>query len=232
MKIAYLFTIHKNLDLFNRVFKTVYDPGDYYLIHADRRADAGFHQGVREFIRDYPNVYQMESLPCMYAAWSLMEVQLRGIDQLLGVGDDWRYFINLSGQDFPLRSQKHLKDFLAQSPDRNYVDVQDPVKVWPRALIRARYYYLELRFFPLRPIWIPIKRRFLPNVKYYAGSAWVTLTRDFCEWLLSDPEMKPFRRFFKYTLCPNEAFLQTAIMHSPFKSTVVNHNMRVIHLAG
>jgi hypothetical protein len=51
----------------------------------------------------------------------------------------------------------------------------------------------------------------------YKGSAWHMLTRDFCQWLLTDPMAKRIERLVKFTSNPDEIFFQALIMNSPYR---------------
>ncbi len=233
VKIAYLIMIHKNLDQFKRLFEAVYDPDNYYLVHVDRKSEHSFHRALGDFIRAYPNAHKLESQSVLWAGWSMVDVALRAIEELLKVTGDWDYFINLSGQDFPLQSQQGIRALLAKSRERNYLDARDPVTDWPKALLRVRYYFLELHVKPFwRPIGIPIPRRFPRGAKPYVGSSWLILTRPFCQWLSQSPQVERFKRFYRHTYCPDEGFFQTVFMHSPFRSTLVNDTLRAIELSG
>lgn len=234
VKLAYLLMLHKDVELFKRLFRVIHDPADYYLIRVDRKSKAPYHQAVADFVRGYANTRQMESIKMVWGGWSMVEVLLRAIEQLLRTAQDWQYLINLSGQDFPLQSKDRIRATLAQAPDRNYVHIIDPEKEWPFALARVRRYWLKIPGLPVRrPIGIPfIRRRFLSNVRPYAGSSWLIIGRRFCEWLTTSPEIERFKRFYKYTVCADEGFVQTVIMHSPFRDSVVNDNQRAIVWTG
>jgi len=235
LKIAYLIMVHKNMAQFERLFRVIYNPSDCYLVHVDKKSDAAYHRAVRDLVRDYPNARKLEdSVKVQWGGWTLTELILRGIEHLLRQADDWDYLVNLSGQDFPLKSTSEVRAFLAEQPGWNHISASDPAKGWPAALSRTRYYWFSVPCLPIhRPIRVPlIKRRFLANAKPYIGSSWFELTRAFCEWLVSSPDVERFKRFYKHTVCSDEGFVQTVIMHSPFQDTVVNDNQRLIIWAG
>ena len=76
------------------------------------------------------------------------------------------------------------------------------------------------------PTFIP--RTFLRDVTPYTGEAWVTLSKRFCEYVVTDPSVARFRQFYRYALVPEEMFFQTVIMHSPFAATLVPDFRRYI----
>jgi len=68
----------------------------------------------------------------------------------------------------------------------------------------------------------------LTEVQPRTGSQWVALHRDFCRYLLDPQGGLRWVTAFERRLVPDESFFQTAVMHSPFAASLVNHNMRWI----
>ena len=62
----------------------------------------------------------------------------------------------------------------------------------------------------------------------HTGSQWAVLHIDFCRYLLTHPDAIARRVAFERRLVPDESFLQTTVMHSPFRHQLINHNMRWI----
>ncbi len=234
MRIAFLLVVHKNFAQFQRLFRLVYDPADYYLVHVDRKSPPDFHAAVRELVAGKPNVRMLESTNIVWGGWSLVALFLRAIHEFLHWADDWSHFTALSGQDFPLQPVDRFREFLAQNPGRNYVDALDMERDWPAGMVRVRFYWFKIPGLPVRrPVRIPfIRRRFLPGARAYQGSQWVTLSRPFCEFVDSSPEVEPYRRFFRTTGVPDEVFFQTLLIHSPFADTRVDDHLRYIIWTG
>ena len=63
---------------------------------------------------------------------------------------------------------------------------------------------------------------------FYHGSQWVVLSRTAAEWLVRDPLSAQLARHMQLTNMADETFVQTALMNSPHRGTVVNHNLRYI----
>ena len=62
----------------------------------------------------------------------------------------------------------------------------------------------------------------------HTGSQWAVLSFAFCAWLLDSAEAATLLLAFERRLVPDEALLQTAVMHSPYKASLLNHNLRWI----
>ena len=55
------------------------------------------------------------------------------------------------------------------------------------------------------------------------------LDRAFATYLVRDQRAARWIRVFEHRFLSDEAFVQTVLMHSPFKDTLVNHNLRYIY---
>lgn len=229
MKLAYFIMIHNKLEQFQRLFRAIYDEDNYYLVHVDCKAPRILHHGARAFLAQYPNAYALEPYNCLLGGYSLVAVELQAIERMLGIAPDWGFFLNFSGSDFPLETQAKIRAHLGTQPDCNFIHIINPVTDWPRALLRTKYRAYELKTaFYSRMVIVPIPRNYLPDVRPFAGSAWHTLSREFCQFLVHRPEVERFKRFYKQTYVPEEGFFQTVIMNSRFAHTVVNDNQRLI----
>jgi len=65
--------------------------------------------------------------------------------------------------------------------------------------------------------------------RLFTGSQWVILDRMFCAYLVNDERSLRWQRVFQRRFLPDEAFVQTVLMHSPYNGTLINANMRHIY---
>ena len=155
----------------------------------------------------------------------MVDAELRGIEELLKIGSEWEFFINLSGQDFPLKSQTHIQDFLSRNIGKDFIKVANQSKFRPDTLSRIQNHAIE---FGNRILRIPIKRPYLRGVTPYIGNQWMILSRKFCEFVCYSPEVERFKRFYRHTLIPDEGFFQTVLMNTSYEGTIVNDDKRTI----
>ncbi|MBA4773868.1 MAG: hypothetical protein H2054_12305 [Sphingomonas sp.] len=72
-------------------------------------------------MQEFDNAEILPAVRVMWGGFSLVEAELRGMRRLLQMSANWTHYINLSGQDFPLKSQKYISNFLNKNPDRQYI---------------------------------------------------------------------------------------------------------------
>lgn len=56
------------------------------------------------------------------------------------------------------------------------------------------------------------------SLTFKKGATWVSITEDFCRFLISNEEF--ILKRFNYTCCADEIFLQTVLWNSPFKDNI------------
>ncbi len=85
---------------------------------------------------------------------------------------------------------------------------------------------LFLSFFLKFPRNIPLNR-------IYGGSQWFTLCRKHAEFLISYHDThKDVAKFFRHIMLPDETYIQTILMNSPYKDDIINNNYRHIKFLG
>ncbi|WP_147436450.1 beta-1,6-N-acetylglucosaminyltransferase [Chryseobacterium sp. 7] len=61
----------------------------------------------------------------IWRRYSMVQAELDGIEYLLSMGVKRDYFINLSGQDYLLKSQKIIKEFLSENNGKSYIKIDN-----------------------------------------------------------------------------------------------------------
>jgi len=223
--IAYLILVHRYPFQFKRLFRAIYHPANYYLVHVDKRSGVGLQTEIQDFLSSFANASLLKSQSTLWGGYSLVDAELRGIEELLKISSEWEFFINLSGQDFPLKSQTHIQDFLSRNIGNDFIRVANQSKIRPDTLSRIRNYVTE---FSNRILRTPIKRPYLRGVTPYIGNQWMILSRKFCEFVCYSPEVERFKRFYRHTFISDEGFFQTVIMNTSYKGIIVNDDKRTI----
>jgi hypothetical protein len=230
VKLAYLLLAHHKPRQFARLLDAIHDPDDLFLVHVDRKAPAPVHAAIAALAAARPNLRLLPSRSLNWGGWSLAAIHLEALRLLLALDGAWRYFINLSGQDFPLKPPRAFREELAARPDRNYVDVAridafpPPDRIHLERRLRYRRYEWGARVVgtPL-PAW---RRRGVRTE--WKGSGWYTLTRAFCAWIDADPRAQACIRALRHSYVPDEFLMQTLAMNGPFADTLAGHNRREI----
>lgn len=225
MSVAYLILVHRLPNQFKKLFKAIYESTNFYLIHIDKKANQEIGKDIRSFLEQYPNVHILNSENVIWGGYSMVQAELDGIKYLLSMDAKWDYFINLSGQDYPLKSQKIIKEFLSKNNGKSFIKIDNQEKKRPETMNRIENYFEELEDSISDKTH---KRGFMKDVIPYIGGQWMILTRDCCEFINSSVEVKKFEDYYLNTLIADESFFQTVLMNTSFNGTLVNDDKRAI----
>ncbi|WP_091738046.1 beta-1,6-N-acetylglucosaminyltransferase [Phenylobacterium immobile] len=223
--IAYLILVHRYPEQFKRLFKAIYDPSNHYVVHVDKHSGPALANEVALFLSTYENAAILDSKPALWGGYSLVDAALRGMAKALEMNPDWRYFINLSGQDFPLKTQARIAAFLRANEGREFLRVLDQQRIRPDTLLRIKQVTIEAfgRIFRT-----PLRRPFLKGVRPYIGNQWMTVTREFCEFASGDRRAARFKAFYRNSFIADEGFFPTLMMSSNSHGEIVSDDMRTI----
>lgn len=223
--IAYFILVHRYPTQFKRMFQAIYTPGNIYLVHVDKNSGTGLSEDISAFLAPYVGTEILPSRPALWGGYSLVEAELRGMKRLLEMSKEWDYFINLSGQDFPLKSQEYIRDYLASHKDTQFMLCADQQAARPDTMNRVSHIFVEA-FRRIFPTWI--SRKFLRDAKPFIGTQWKIVSRRFCEFVCHDPVADRFKRFYRHSFIADESFFQTVMMNGFPRGLVVNSDLRTI----
>ena len=223
--IAYFILVHRFPEQFKRLFKAIFHPENHYLIHLDKKASVDIYDDIKDFLNDFPNTYILESENVVWGGYSMVQAELNGMKNLLKLNIQWDFFINLSGQDYPLKSQKIIRAYLTKNKGRNFIKIADQMDVRPETMNRIENYFVETE---TGFSGMTYKRAYLKDVIPYIGGQWMILTRECCEFICNSGEAKKFEDYYKNTLIADEAFFQTVLMNTSFDGILVNDDKRAI----
>ena len=228
MKIAYFILVHHKAAQFHWLWRAIYSKMDTYCIHVDAKSPETFQSEVRAIVGDCGNVHWLSRRSIAWSGWSMVKAELDAMRLMLAEGGDWQRWVNLSGQDYPIKSMREIRDALATS-------TLNHIRCWPLTKIAAEEpndLHLERRIcleYGGRIHYTRLRMPFPSTLDLeWKGSTWHTFNRSFCEWVVASPLTKRVARTLRFTFCPDETFFQGLIMNSPFVETVDQEYWRFV----
>src|SRR5690554_5911036 len=182
--IAYFLLVHRYPAQFKRLFKAIYQPGNLYVVHVDKSSGRALEKEIATFLEPYLGAELLEPQVALWGGYSLVDAELRGMTRLLEMDSGWTHYINLSGQDFPLKSQKYIREFFAANPGKQFIRALDQRKERPDTLNRISHRFVEEDG---KLTATGVARPYLPGDTPFIGTQWKAVTRGFCKFVCHDP---------------------------------------------
>lgn len=208
--LAFIITIHKDLETFVRLLRAVYAPQNIYCIHIDIKVPEEYKASVRNLAGCFPNVFLASiSEEVTYAGFSRLKADINCMRDLVRSTVKWRKVINLCGQDFPIKSNLELVRYMqaAEWRDTNMTPgIKQPENMRHRTLIQ----YVEVKGQYVAPRGQSNKKSPPPhNLQLYFGTAYYSLTRVFVEYVLKSTVARDLLEWSKDTYSPDEHYWVT-----------------------
>ena len=106
----------------DRLLPAIYRPHNYYCVHVDSKSDSAVHSATAPIANCFHNVFlSSRSIDATWTTFSVLEAELVCMRDLLAYRV-WKYFINLTGQQFALQSNLVIVRILEASNGSNHID--------------------------------------------------------------------------------------------------------------
>lgn len=108
--LAFSIAMYTDIEQTERLLRAIYQPQNLYCIHIDTKSPLLLHRTVQFLVSCFPNVFIASHLDKI--KWGDVSVLLPAIncmrDFVRHYRGKWKYFINLTGQEVPLRTNWEL----------------------------------------------------------------------------------------------------------------------------
>lgn len=198
--IAYSIVIHQKIHSFERMLRSIYSPQNFYCIHVDQKSTSLFQTAVKGIAACFDNVIvSRKQERVVYASWSRVQADINCMEDLYNLNSNWKYFINLCGQDFPIKTNLDIVRKLKVLNGKNNLETEQMPT------------YKKVRWEKVHKIVnnniqrTKEKKEAPPvNTPIFAGGAYIVVCRDFVRYVLQDPAAHRLIEWSKDTYSPDE----------------------------
>uniref|UniRef100_UPI00398EF20F beta-1,3-galactosyl-O-glycosyl-glycoprotein beta-1,6-N-acetylglucosaminyltransferase-like n=1 Tax=Pristiophorus japonicus TaxID=55135 RepID=UPI00398EF20F len=208
--IAYSVVIHQRADQFERLLRTIYTPQNIYCVHIDNKSSIGFKTVVRNIASCFPNVFiagRLENI--VYGSWSRVQADLNCMEELLARHLTWKYFINLCGMDFPIKTNLEIVHQLQDLKGSNSLESESAAE---GKRLRWKYHFNVVNGKMVKTN--VMKKPIFTVASIFSGSAYMVVSRPFVEHIFKDPKAKQLIEWSKDTYSPDE-FIWATLQRMP-----------------
>ena len=110
--IAFSIVVFKDMEQIERLLRAIYRPQNHYCLHVDIKSNKQVKEAVANLANCFDNVFiSSRSVDVQWGWFSVLEPELICMQDLLKY-KKWKYFINLTGQEWPLKTNEDLVKIL------------------------------------------------------------------------------------------------------------------------
>ena len=196
--IAYSFVIYNQPQQFLRLFRFLYKPFNTYCIHPDKKSPPLFHGVIENIANCLRNTFIASTLiSVQHSKPSLLEAQMSCMADLVKLQAEqvrWNYVVNLCGKELPLASPHEIVTRLKKTEGSSVIRAH---KVRPDQ--KTTLNRLHGREIP-------------HNLQLYKGLAYMAISYQFANFLLTNETAVDVHEFFKTCAIPEEHFYSSLYM--------------------
>jgi hypothetical protein len=240
MNIAYLILGHKNIGQVYILIKTLNTEKSFFFVHIDKKYKVKI---AEEFLDKKNVVFLSKRIDISWGGYSIVKATLNLMKLAIEHEIKPDYFILLSGQCFPIKSNKEIFDFFKKNNGKifmSYTKMPDPSQI-DGGMFKLRFFWFmdQLGYFnkyfvfgihktiQLLSKLFGFERKYLKGYIPYFGSQWWALPGQVVDYVLNFVNQnRSFVIFYKYTFAPDELFFHTIICNSKYKIKVENRLFR------
>jgi len=215
MRIAYVISAYKNPTHLSRLVHRLHTGSETtFVVHVDRKTNTSVYEAMRDGLGNLGGITFLPRHACHWGGFGHVQASLKGIREVQR-GWDPDYVILLSGQDYPIKPNAYVRDFLERGDGRSFfLHFALPTDSWTGGgLIRFRRWHWRYRRLH---IWLPLRRTLPAGLRPWGGSAYWILSRSALRTIAEFVEANPsYVRFFRHVDIPDELFFQTILLNSP-----------------
>lgn len=120
--LAFSIIMYNQVTMVERMLRAIYRPQNYYCIHVDHKAEHEIYDTMISIAKCFSNVVlSSRRVAVKWGSFSLLDANLACMEELLKY-PDWKYFINLTGHEYPLRTNYELVRILQALNGSNSIE--------------------------------------------------------------------------------------------------------------
>lgn len=246
MRIAYIVTAYTSPDQVVRLVRRLRAPDTSFVIHVDKNTDDATYERIAGPLGSLSNVHFLKRYRWRWGHFVSVRTRLTGLQEVLASDSRCDYLIAISGQSYPIKSNRYIHQFLQESGGRSFIQYftkeapwagkwDERHIYWHSSWGRWHFAFPKTDIFEspaVNRVWnvlakrVAFRRRFPAGFKPFYGSAFWCLSRECAEYVLEFTQRnRSFVRFFGRTLCPSEMFFQTILLNSTLSDRIVNDDL-------
>ena len=235
-KHAYLIMAHNEFEILEKQLVLLDDYRNDIYIHIDKKVKNFDFDYYKNLVKN-SNVYYTQRIDVRWGDFSQIQCELILLKQ--AILKKYTYYHLISGVDMPLKTQDEIHEFFESNTGLEFVHFateQPDIKIKKRILqyhfmklYKTKNKYLNYISYGINKVLVILQsivnfeRKWDKNIKIKYGANWFSITHDLAKYVISQENW--INKYFKYTSCGDELFLQTLTYNSKFREKLYRQEM-------
>ncbi|XP_026022079.1 beta-1,3-galactosyl-O-glycosyl-glycoprotein beta-1,6-N-acetylglucosaminyltransferase-like [Astatotilapia calliptera] len=195
---------------FERLLRAIYAPQNIYCVHVDKKAQASVFAAIKAITSCFSNVFMVsEAMNVVYTGWTRVQADLNCMADLYNTSTTWKYFINLCGQDFPLKTNLEIVQALRALKGGNSLESEE-MPQGKKGRVSNAHRVVDGKVQPIGKTKDPAPF----NLPILSGNAYIVVNRGYVRSVFEDKRIQALIEWAKDTYSPDE-FLWATIQRIP-----------------
>lgn len=216
MKLVYFILIHKNPNQVKLLIDQLTTSSTEFILHVDLKADLNAFKSILYGKHIH---YLTNRVNVNWGGFSMVDAINEGM--IFAINNlKFNRFIYITGQDFPIKSNKFLLNYFAENPTLNLINgFKLPDEQWADCGVSriTNFSFSDIKFSIVRKILnrtfsvFNIKRKFNIGFDWFGGTAYFAISYELAREIITDLNgmAKKIKKHLKYAYCPDEIYFNT-----------------------
>lgn len=241
-KHAYLVMAHNEFDILEKQLRLLDDYKNDIYIHIDKKVK-NFDFKYYEKLIEKSNLFYVKRIDVRWGDFSQIECELILLKE--SILKNYRYYHLISGVDMPLKSNNEIHEFFYINDGLEFIHFcteEEVINVRNRV---AQYHFMRWcrtrskcvnyiankinKVLKIAQNKLNFKRKWDENIKLQYGANWFSITHELAKYIISKEDW--INKYFRYTSCGDELFLQTIVYNSKFRDRLYKKEMNNDYIA-
>lgn len=228
-KHAYLIIAHNEFTLLKILLSMLdYEKNDIY-IHIDAKVGNINKNEFSKYVKKSKIFFIEPRLDVQWGNFSQIECEYRLLEA--AIKNKYMYYHLLSGVDLPLKSQREIHDYFFKNRGTEFIQYESENITSEEKQRVSKYHFFAKRN---KKIYEKIIDRVLlivqkyvdrtkkSSLEYKKGANWFSITDEFANYVVNSKKI--IEKYFKYTICGDEMFLQSLAYSSKYRERISSNN--------
>ncbi|XP_048251820.1 beta-1,3-galactosyl-O-glycosyl-glycoprotein beta-1,6-N-acetylglucosaminyltransferase-like [Haliotis rufescens] len=198
--LAFAIKMHTSPEQAEQLLRTIYRPHNVYCIHVDQKAEAGVFDTMKSIARCLDNVEVIDDRTnVVYMSSATIHAEMKCMKRLMESKVKWKYYINLAGQEFPLRTNLEIVMMLKRLNGANDIESYDHPR-FQEWRFKKKFLITDGKLEQTNVD----KEPFGYDIQMSKGSAYGMFKREFVQFVLTDDVARKLINWLNDTSSPEE----------------------------